>query len=1116
MPGRTVAKPRPSNSAILEELSPKISAIFDQVQNTLANHQKNIVALHKIYIQIAQIRGKTRDGAAILTGEKHFEQVTYSILLRLLESKKGGPGDRVVRFFAGFVKYINEKSGEDSVDEDDIDEHDVAYPPAARFTERLVCKLLVKGFDAKEKLVRYRAVQIAAELVFILGEIDNTIYYELRAKLLDRIHDKEQAIRSQASIALCKFYGIDDEEELKERKLEPLSVVLFESLSYDPQAEVRQAIINNIPVNKVTVPHILERTRDIDPKTRKMVYKVLENHVTSGDEDEIEMGFTHPRALSIEQRESIVRNGLGDRNNSVRDAAAKLIEKWVETADLRPDSKEGDQEEKDELGLLGLLKMFDLRADEIVGEAIIRIFEANPHILDGINFGDTFWASLTPETVFLARICVQFCESDKSNDKKIEKLEAILPVVTSFAFRLQENFNALVDTIRSKDQEIADLDDEARAVRQDDVDNKQFVVSEMLKIAISLDYGDEIGRRKMDSLIRDIITHDFLPEELVAPTMAVMRRLAGSEKDLIRVIAIEVVPELQDPGDNDDDDERDVDPDASFDSTDTPSTPARVRKPATKEREDMTEAERVHADKIDRRCLCICESMLERVNGTLDTHSSLDAIVTKLIYPAVRRKDGDSREQGLRCLGLISLLSRPLAQNALAFFVKQMLDERNPEELRIIAIQAIFDILMLYDQGIMVEPFDVAFWVQQFTAWLEQENSTEDIRAVLCMGLAKLMLPGVLVDGKIMEVLLTQYFAPRNANNQKLKQCLSFFFQAYCAASIENQKMISTIFIRIYCNLCRTSDTLEDDEEMASMGQISGMILEWTSPNTLYVDKDRDEEEKGKDSRLHFDIAMDICKELLNKDSELDKNHKKVLCQHLFKLSLPEDVDEDAVRYLSLVIDKVPSCRPFADTASKNAFLKFQTAFAKKYEKCLEGLSVDEFLAHEKHQEEAQFLNEIIPEDEPVQLVKRGRKRRSGSITSSVADDEPTKKGAKSRKGRTKRARLSTSDGSDASDDDDGTTEQGTPQPSSHRQSAAPTRTMPKRQATRKRQVEIIAISSDSDEDEGDDATPRDRRPRPSASNVKREDEQDPHMTIIHDDGDSDEEDEVTDLLAQE
>ncbi|KIK68741.1 hypothetical protein GYMLUDRAFT_190085 [Collybiopsis luxurians FD-317 M1] len=1153
MPGKTVTRKQPADA---QDLFSKLSNIFDQVQNTTANHQKNIIALHKIYIDIAQIRGKTKDGATILTGEKQFEQVIYAILLRLLETKKGAPGDRVVKFFAGFVRHLNDKAAEDPIDEDDIDEYNVAYTPAARFTERLVCKLLVNGFAAKEKTVRYRAVQISAELVFSLGEIDDKVYYDLRNKLLERINDKETSIRSQAAIALCKFHGIDDPQELKERKLDSLEEVLIESLAYDPQPEVRRAILCNFPLNKAIIVHLLQRTRDVDHNVRKLAYGVLADHLTVTNEDnEPSMGFTHPRVLSIEDRELIVRNGLGDREPAVRAAAAKLIEKWVETADLsnQPQPKqEGEQAETAQYeGLLGLLKLFDLSTDKIVADALISLFESSPHYVDEIIFSDTYWASLTPETAFLARVSVEYYQSQLETCPSTkrpgytDRLDNILPVVTSFAFRLGAYFDDLVDYVQRHEKEMFGLGDEERQLRQDELESKQAVVVELLKIAVLLDYGDEIGRRRMHSLVRDMLIHDYLPEDLVAPCMEVLSLLADSERDLVRLVAIEIVQALRDPGDDEDEVLAALDPDSSFDSAantpgpDANGTAAAGRRGGPKRPEEMTEAERTRADKIDKRCLCICESMLERINGTLENNSSLDGIVKELIYPAVQRKDGEFRHQGLRCLGLIGLISKGLATQALAFFLRQMMAKGDPDELRIVGMQAVFDNLMVYRSGIMTGSLTREVWVDKFMELLKDDEATsEDVRAVLCMGLAKLALSRVLVDEKIMELLLKDYFSPKNVNNQKLKQCLSFFFQAYCASSVENQRMISTMFISVFRDLCKTREDMEDGEEMASMAQIANMILDWTHPNRLFTESDKDKSKEGdgegpsQDTGLHFDIAKDIVKELLDKDSELLKEHKKVLCQQLSKLYLPNEVDEDEVRYLSLRMNKVHSHRPLGDTVSKNAFAKFQASFVKKYEKYLEGLSAEEYLSHEKHQAEAAFLDQILPlEDEAGPSgPKRGRKRRSGSMASSVADDEQPKKTTRGRK--TKRPRRSTPD-DDSSDegtsvgdgvsvggdgDEDDGTEQGSVATSSRRSSVAPpppppTRIMPKRNATRRPPVEVIAISSDSDEEEeDDDATPRDRRARPSvtkAAKIKQEKGEDEEKGEEEEDGEDVEDEQV-------
>jgi condensin complex subunit 3 len=58
------------------------------------------------------------------------------------------------------------KEDEDNDDDDDEDE-----TTSTRFVARLL-RFLLKGFVAKDKIVRYRCVRIVAEMVNRLGEIE--------------------------------------------------------------------------------------------------------------------------------------------------------------------------------------------------------------------------------------------------------------------------------------------------------------------------------------------------------------------------------------------------------------------------------------------------------------------------------------------------------------------------------------------------------------------------------------------------------------------------------------------------------------------------------------------------------------------------------------------------------------------------------------------------------------------------------------------------------------------------------------------------------------------------------------------------------------------------------
>jgi condensin complex subunit 3 len=112
---------------------------------------------------------------------------------------------------------------------------------------------------------------------------------------------------------------------------------------------------------------------------------------------------------------------------------------------------------------------------------------------------DEFWTELTPEKAFFVRVFVDRCIL--ANDE--QHLESILPSVTALAFRIQIVYNGLLEDIQAEkmDELMGDLDD--RENREEARLEKEFIVTEMCKLAVNLDYADEIGRRKMFQLVRE-------------------------------------------------------------------------------------------------------------------------------------------------------------------------------------------------------------------------------------------------------------------------------------------------------------------------------------------------------------------------------------------------------------------------------------------------------------------------------------------------------------------------------------------------------------------------------------------------------------------------------------
>ena len=114
---------------------------------------------------------------------------------------------------------------------------------------------------------------------------------------------------------------------------------------------------------------------------------------------------------------------------------------------------------------------------------------------------EKFWDQLTPDKAFLARVFVEHCIETKDE----ARLESTMPVMTALAFRIQSLYNELLKGLQANEEEnlFNDEDVEAKEKREAELSDLVFVLGEVLKLAVKLDYGDEIGRRKMFQLVSE-------------------------------------------------------------------------------------------------------------------------------------------------------------------------------------------------------------------------------------------------------------------------------------------------------------------------------------------------------------------------------------------------------------------------------------------------------------------------------------------------------------------------------------------------------------------------------------------------------------------------------------
>ncbi|KIM46792.1 hypothetical protein M413DRAFT_23143 [Hebeloma cylindrosporum] len=975
---------------VLDELYESVANIFEQAQASLANHKKNSVALYKILVQAAEVTqpsSSSKNGSGVkLVGEKAFQDVIVDMLSRVLVVKKGpANADRIVKYVGGFVKFMNEKvieaksktASSSSISAAKPEDEDDEDTPTSRFVSHLL-NWLLQGFAAKNKVVRYRCIQIVSEMISHLGEIDEDTYTELRDALMDRLNDKETIIRAHAVIALSKLIGSEDPDEADQGE-ETILQTLLEAISTDPAAEVRRAALLNVPLTKATVDGILSRTRDVDPVTRKLVYAgVLQNKLA------------HPRHLTIAQRETVVKDGLGDREPAVRVAAGKLVASWFDAvvAEVQQGEEDTMTWEADDggvmKGLVHFLGLFDVvgPGEAVAVDAVLSIFTTRPDMPDAFVFSEGYWKALSPESAVLARIFVEHCVSIK-NETRLES--ASLPVVTAFAFIVQEAYNSLLAVLEETETAkllragLEEQEGEEDEEMEEELTKREIIMGELLKMVLKLDYGDEIGRRKVFSVVKDMLAHPQLPPGLIERCLDVLKEIMPSERDLIRVI-VEIVVELREgEEDAENADEPPID-DNQSDVSQATIRSERARRP--KDRQDLSPEERVQADLTDIRCLMLCIAMLERVNGTFEDNSTLEGILGDLIIPSVKRKELAMREKALVSLGLCCLIAKNMALSSFQLFLSQA--QHAPGELKVQVLRVIMDLLIMYDQEFFGRSEDTATRILDFLLQVLEAEETPAAQAVLVTGLCKLLLAGMITEPRVLTCLALMYISPTTVDNQELRQCLSYFFPVYSYSSPANQDRMQSIFIPTFDHAVRMYEDLDDDQEMIPPYQFGLLMVDWTNPQKaaeIAV-------ELSQTQQPHVNLAVEILVALYDSDRTVDE--QKALCQLLGQLHIEHGLNERSIHKLNIMFSHHEDQCPFENSAIDKIFDRFKNRFSSIFVKELKSIDPKQYIDDE-FRDIYQRIGVDVPgegDDGNIRRRSRGKRRAKDDDDDDEEEEE--------------------------------------------------------------------------------------------------------------------------------
>ncbi|KAK9474697.1 ARM repeat-containing protein [Dipodascopsis tothii] len=878
-PLAAVSANRPPPAAVLGPVAKAVGQIFQDAQRSTISHPK-------LAITLADLQQRCADQEQ----EDEFAELVTRLINRVLGVKKSEAGaDRIVKFCNQFVAQIQKDAAPDADGDMAMDYDDEAEATlASRFVEHLFRHVL-RGVNAKDKTVRYRSCQVLALLVSSPGEIDDDLFLEVRSAFVRRLHDKEAAVRVQAVIGLARLQGTDDEDEP-----EPVAELLLAVLQHDPAADVRRAAFIHIEKTRQTLPYILERARDTDAVNRRCIYtRVLP-----------EIGDF--RLLSISMREKLLGWGLKDRDASVRNATVKLFATgWIENT--------GNS-------LLELLERLDVLNSQIAEEALQAFFTYRQDVVQNIRFDEALWSELTAESIFLVRAFVSYCRAAKRDDL----LEERLPELTKLGFYV-ENYMKFLDEY---------------GIDRETSTDQEFVLEQLLHIVTAVDLSDEVGRRKIFSVLHDLLVNEHLPETLTDLALVLFRRVCNSERDFCQVSS-EIIAEIKDkvmpfedanetpaPAPTDDED--------SFVSADSEvratRSPAETRQP-TKNKislasnlsadsdDDEQDTDAVHEIMITLKCLHITQCMLGNVQGKLQENVNLMTLLNTLIVPAVRSHRAPIRERGLHCLGLCCLIDSTLAAENLGLFVHCF--DHGHEGLQIEAIHIVSDMLMTHGTRVLGDDGDCAVVSRMLAKGLQMEDE-HDVQTVAAEAACKLMLAGVLQGADLLKTLVVIYFDASSETNLALRQTLSYCLPVYALSRPENQRSMSRVVLSALKILLKRSEDLDEDEEMVSPTAIAAQLADWTDPRKVARVQLMD---AAADADVHLDLALEMLPRISSSPS---REERKVLCGMLAKLYIPPTADAaklDAVRaaVAALVDDK--SALP--DAPSRNALAKLALALAR-------------------------------------------------------------------------------------------------------------------------------------------------------------------------------------------
>ena len=896
-----------------------LADVFQQAQLSYAGHRKHIAVLKKIQTK-ASVQGYS----------DAFNYWFNKLVTRVLPLKKNEViGDRIVKLIAAFIASLDkenemistqrlDKSNSPEEEEDENEESDDNISEKEKMTTKFIdgfIRHILRGAESKDKNVRFRVMQLLVVIMDNIGEIDINLYNLLMWSLNKRIYDKEPIVRIQAVFCLTKLQTDVENEtneddmdvEMNESGETKATDTLMQLIQNDPSAEVRRATMLNIVNTDNTRSHILERARDTNAVNRRLIYSrvlKLQGKKCFTDID--------PRIL-----DQLMKWGLEDREESVRKACQRLMSShWINLFN-------GD--------LIELLENLDIVNSKSAVAMMNSLFTSKPDILTQIKLTEEIWTSLTVEFSFLFRCFFIYC----LENNMIEDVDGSFPEASRLADYLSGYINKRFTTDR--DNELSSIDKS----------HLEFIIKQLLITAHRYDYSDEIGRRSMLTVIRNMLNITKLPDSLIKSGHEVLKVLSINEKDFISM-TIEIINDIRDDdienqereenekkknalnnkrdkninSDANDSENEDDDAIGSFQSAVNNLVNGRDDADEEEEETDSMQPEKEARAEAILLCLTRACHMLELVTENVTGNILVTSLIDTLITPAVRNSESSIRELGVKCLGLCCLLDKELATTSM--YILGMCISKGNASLKYIALQVIVDIFSVHGTDVLDGEGKVdSMSIHKIFYKVLKNDEHKECQVVAAEGLCKLYLADLFSDDDLFEALILSYFSPVNSSNEALVQAFAFCIPVYCFSHRSHQERMSRMASDMFLRLCILWDGLQnsedpdvDKEKMMKPNMIFQQLVFWTDPRKIV--NQREDGYQSEVSQLKFLI------EILKVITQIEnKTVKRMILSNINTFYVAASQGSEILSELQMHLQDILENEPI-DATSKNSLEKFK------------------------------------------------------------------------------------------------------------------------------------------------------------------------------------------------